>query len=657
MKRGLKVTLYVLAAVLALVVAATLVVGPVARAYVNSHGEQLVGRKLHVEGLKVNVYRGHVAVRGLTLYEDDGQTTFASFDTLDVRARLLPLLGHTVHLKHITLSGLKANLVRSGERFNFQSLIDHFASDTPKVDTTPSDWVVKLYNIRLSHAQLRYRDGGQQWHVPDINVRVPGFVIGGDEGSEGGLNLAFTHGGRLNVNASYQGSHGDYALQATLTDFALKNIEPLLADHLRMEALGGTLGAVLTARGNMDSLLASHLGGTVALRDLSLQADGQRLASLRQLALHIAEVNLQHRRYDVSRLELDGLTARFEQYADGNTLTRLLVQKELDSLAASEATGDTSAVKEPAPELYLHLGQLAISDCHLTYADHTLPDPFEFPLSNISVEATDITTGGDNNARLRASLPGGGTLVANWNGNIDHWKQRQQLFLSVKGLDMTQLSPWTVYYTGQPIEDGVFGLTTRLNINNSMLDNQNKLDIYKATVGSRRPDVEPQQKIPLKTALYILKDKDDKILIDLPVKGNIDSPEFNYMKLVWKTLGQLLVKVATSPARALGNALGLKSEDLDFIELQPSQRSLTSEHYHVLADLATIAKSDSLFTLTFELRMPDADERHVERLNKTVREYLLEQGLTEGQFNITTGHPTDEEPRTGYAILSEMKID
>ena len=227
---------------------------PWPRAYVNSHGEELVGAKAACRRLKVNVYRGHVAVHGLTLYEEDGQTPFASFDTLDVRARLLPLLAHTVHLKHITLSGLNASLVRSGDRFNFQSLIDHFASDEPKTDTTPSDWVVKLYNIRLTHAQLHYRDGAQRWDVPDINLRVPGFVIGGDEGSEGGLNLAFTHGGRLNIDADYQGSHGDYTLQATLTDFALKNIEPLLAGSLRDAAFDGTLSASLRAQGN----LAAH---------------------------------------------------------------------------------------------------------------------------------------------------------------------------------------------------------------------------------------------------------------------------------------------------------------------------------------------------------------------------------------------------------------
>ncbi len=655
MKQGLKITLWVLAAVLALLVAASLAAGPMLRGYLTRHGEQLVGRRVEIDRLKVNLFTGHVAVHGLELYEDGGEQLFASFDTLDVRARLLPMLIHTVHLKHITLMGLNVHLIRENERFNFQSMVDHFASDGSKSDTTPGDWVVKLYNICLSHAQLHYREGVQQWYVPDINLRVPGFVIGGDEGSEGGLNLGFTHGGRLRVNADYQGGSGGYALQATLTDFALKNIESLLAGHVRLHSLGGLLNAKLHSQGNLDSLMASHISGTVSLHGLDLRDTTGKVAKLKQLALQVAGINLAANRYDISRVELDGLSARFDQYRDGNTLTRMLVQKETGDPEDLKDSNDLNAA--PQFPLHLHIGQLAVSDCHLTYADHTLPDSFVFPLTDISVEATDITTGGENNARLHAALPGGGHLTVNWNGNIDHWKQHQDVFLSVKGLDMKQLSPWTVYYTGQPVEDGVFGLTSRLNITHSNLDNDNKLDIYKVMVGSRRPDVEPQQKIPLKTALYILKDKDEKILIDLPIKGNIDHPEFNYMKLVWKTLGQLLVKVATSPARALGNALGLNSNDLEFIEIQPSQRNLTSEQYHVLSDLATVAKSDPRLTLTLEMRMPEAEAKHMERLNKTVRQYLMEQGLSEDRFSITAGQPTDDDSRTGYAILSEMNID
>ena len=307
------------------------------------------------------------------------------------------------------------------------------------------------------------------------------------------------------------------------------------------------------------------------------------------------------------------------------------------------------------PDMQLKVDNLKVSNCSLTYNDHTLPYDFSFPVTALGIEATNISSYGNNNARMRATLPGGGTLAMRWQGNINNWQAFQDLGLSIKGLDMKLLSPLILAYTGYPMEDGVFGLSSRLAINNSQLDNENKIDIFKATVGDRRKDIEPRQKIPLKAALYVLKDKDDKILIEMPVKGNVSDPEFNYMKAVWKTLGNLLVKVATSPARAVAGAMGLNEEDLEFIAVEPDQRSLTSEQYHILSALASIANSDSLIVLNLELHTPDTS--HATRLNRHVRDYLKEQGVSESKMNVrTVTAPVAGEP-TGYSVSSELKLE
>lgn len=667
MKRGLKIALWIIGILLGIIFIATLVAAPIAKSYINNHGEELVGRKVNIEGLKLNVYTGHVAVHGLSLYEDNGSDVFASFDTLDVKASLLKLLGHTVHLKHITLSGLKANLVQNGETFNFQSIIDHFASDSTEddTDTTPSDWVLKFYNIRLSHAEVNYRDvkSGKQWHLPHIGLRVPGFVLGGEEQSEGGLRIGFDEGGRLSIDGGYDAQGGKYNLTATLEDFALKNIEPLTEGVLQPSHLGGSLHANLKAEGTISEILKSRIGGTVTLNNVSLQQKDapSPVAHLARLDVKVNNINLDANSYDIASITLTGLDAHYEQWADHSTLDNILLPGEPESMNNPETPEKQDSSTTSSTPLKLHVGQLAVKDCNLSYSDHTLPDPFLFPVTNLNIEANDLTLAGGNNAKLRATLPGGGHLMVKWNGDLNDWKQHQDLFLSIKGLDMRQLSPWAVAYTGQPIEDGIFGLTTRLTINNSQLDNQNKIDIYKARVGSRRKDVDPEMKVPLKTALYILRDKDDKILIDLPIKGNVDSPEFNYMKLVWKTLGNLLVKVATSPVRALGNALGMSNSNLDFIAIDPDQRGFTSEQYHLLSDLATIAKSDSLVLITLEQRMPATDNDSVSfrytMWNNIIQRYMQEQGVNEAQISITTGEPTAEGERTGYAIGSEMKME
>lgn len=667
MKKIVKIILWVVGIVLALLIVVSLVAGPIAKGYINKHGEQLTGRRVEVKHVGLNLLTGSVKVRGLDIYEDDGSTRFAGFDTLDVRAALLQLPFKTVNLRHITLAGLKAQVNQDGDRFNFSSLIDHFKSDKPdeEKDTTPSSWTLKFYNIRISHARLGYRDlrGNKELKLPDVNLRVPGFVIGGKERTEGGLNLSFDKGGRLNMDAHYDATSGKLNASADLRDFALRNVEGYIQDVIDFDEVKGKLTAHIDLKGRTAELLKSHIAATLALTDVDLQADHTQVAGLKELSIKVNNINLDANNFDIAEVHLDGLTATYEQWDGYTNISRLMKPKDTTDTNAPKDLTDTNDIKDSSPKskMQLHVGRLLVENCALTYANHTLPEEFRFPVTNLVVRAENLSTQGDNNAQLRATLPGGGMLAVRWMGNISEWKQHQDLFLTIKGLDMKQLSPWSLAYTGQPIEDGVFGLTSRNSIVNSNLNGKNTIDIYKATVGKRRKDVDAKLKLPVKAALYILKDKDDKILIDMPVKGNVDNPEFNYMKVVWKTLGNLVVKVATSPARALGNALGLNGEELDFIAIEPTQHGLTSEQYHTLGQLATISQSDSLIVLVLERRMPEAPNdtvaRHYDMLNLQILRYLQEQGVPEGQVRITNGEPPAAGEKSGYAVGSEMKLD
>lgn len=673
MKKGLRILLWVVGIVLALVIIVSLLAGPIAKGYVNGHGEELTGRKVHVEHVGLNLLTGTVNVRGLDVYEDDGEEVFAGFDTLDVRAHLLQIPFKVINLRHITLSGLHANVIQEGKRFNFASLIEHFSSDdsTEVEDTTPSGWVMKFYNINIRHASLNYDDmlNHKGIHLPDINLSVPGFVLGGDEGSEGGLNIGFDKGGRLNVDANYDTKESLYHVDVNLEDFSVQNLDSYLADMLRYDDLRGSVNAHITADGNVNDIMKSSIGGTVAVNGVDLTGSKGPVASFDALTVKVNNINLDDKSFDIGEVRLNGLKATYEHWKEYSNISLLMPKKESQGVTLQsgiEADDDKPAEEaegKTGKPMQLHVGSLRVEDASVTYNDHTLPDEFHFPVTGLSVSADDLTTAGGNNAQVRATLPGGGHLMVRWKGDIVNWKNYQDLFLTIKGLDMRQISPWAVAYTGYPVEDGTFGLTTRLAVNNSELDNQNKIDIYKAKVGDRRKDVSAEVKIPLKAALYILKDKDDKILIEMPVKGNIDNPEFNYMKVVWKTLGNLLVKVATSPARALGSALGINSDELEFMVVAPDQHGLTSEQYHILSDLSAIAQSDPRITITLTLHMPATDDAEAaakrnEWLNEQVARYVAEQGVPEGRIVVVTGEPlTDKKAKAGYAITSEMQIE
>lgn len=664
MKKALKITAIIVAAIVALLLLVSLIAPPIAKNYVNKHGEELIGRKVNIEKVGLNLFSGHVALHHLKIYEEDGSTHFAGFDTLDIKLKLLRLIGSDLYFKHITLSGLNVNILQQDTIFNFTSIIDHFASDTPQ-DTTESEsnWKLYFYNVSLQHAQLSYSDLNREkdWKVKDLNIKVPGFSIGGEESADAGINLALADGGLLNIDAQYDASSNNFGATVQLDNFALANIKEYLTDVVDIEEIEGDLGATITAQGNVSEIMNTQISGKLKLNGLSVTASQRNeLASMQTMSININKIDLGSNIFDIESVTLEGLRGQFEMYKDSTTnFSRIMVASDNSTTETTpQDTQESTESTTPAKPMDIKVGVVEIKSCHFTYTDHCLHEKFSFPVSNINLSANNINTTGMNQARITAQLPGGGALKIEWKGNIANWKTSQDLTLNVNGLDLKQLNPYMVTFLGQPFSDGTFSFTSHNTITNSMLDGSNNLDIYNVTVGKRVKGVKPAVHLPLKAALYVLKDKNEKILLDVPIKGNIESPEFNYMKLVWKTLGNLLVKVATSPVRALGDMLGISEEELKYMEILPGQTDFTSEQYNLLNRFAKATEYSKDIRITFDHQVPpitdDIERQRIETLNNIMSRYMHEQlKVSKDQFIVKTTE-VENLKHAGYHIESEL---
>lgn len=667
MKKGLKITLIVLGSlvgfILLVLLLVSLLAGPIAKSYVNGHGEELVGRRMSVEKVGLNLFSGHLSINGLDIYEEDKTTSFAGFDTLDVSLRLLALMAKEVYVNHITLAGLHLNAEQNGSTFNFTSMLDHFKSDdtlsTPK-DTTPSEWIVNLHQIHLRNGNLSYTDvpRGSHWGLNHLDLLVPDFCIGGKQNTNGGLSLMLSEGGSLNADLGYDPESNDFTLRLALDQFLLEQVQPYLTDMTNIEHLGGRLNVHADVVGNLDVISQMTIKGDVSVEDLDvIDNNGRSVAGIGNLSLLINNVNLGENRYDIQYLVIDGLTTEYHVYDGHNTVSDLLKPaKPAVADTASKAAEPKTA--EPAKPMNFTLAQFELKNSNLTYADHTLPEDFVFPVKNINITSTNMSMTGDNNANLRASLPGGAHAMIRWHGNISDWKKNQSIDIRIKNLHLTEFNPYMLAYLGQPFKDGTFSFVSSNRINNSELQGKNQVDIYKATIDKRRKDVDAKMRLPLKAALYILKDKDEKIILDVPISGNIDKPEFNYMKLVWKTLGNLIVKVATSPFRGSSDGLQDDGNGGMILPIDVATPDFTSEQFYNIDRIADMAIQDETMSLSFEQQVPaDADSTYMKRVeirNRILSSHLKQLGVPEERLSITNAAlPADSQPR--YIIRSKIE--
>ncbi|MBQ9638626.1 MAG: DUF748 domain-containing protein [Bacteroidales bacterium] len=668
MNKVIKILLIVVFSLTALLLLVTLLASPVAKSYINHHSEQLIGRRAELQRLRINPLGGRVKLCKLTIYENDGTSPFMAIDTFDVKVRLRALLHRELNVRHLVISGLKATIIQNGNQFNFASIIDHFSSDdTTEVDTTASKpWDLGFYNIRLSHCKLRYNDvqRGSKWDVKDINLEVPGVYFSGRKKTNAGLNLSLADGGELGIQLNYNIESNDFDLGLNIASFDLANAKPYCDDFVRLSALKGKLDASFQATGNLSHLLNMTLQGTLTIVDLSAyDIEREPFASVARLHVDVNDIDLGTNRFNISKISIEGLDAVYTQTVSSSNFARLTVPKE-----AAEATDSTatpietqtadSASKQP---MQLLIKSFLLTQSSFTYNDLTLPDPFRFPITNMELSATDVTLSSTNTAHFKATLPGNGRATIDWRGRIDNWKESQHIDLAIRNLKLQQLSPYSVAYLGQPFTDGTFSFSSQTVVQHSLLNSENHIDMYRPEVGQRRKDVDSALHIPLKAALYVLKDKDDRVVIDLPISGNLRDPKFSYMKAVWQTLRNLLVKVTTSPIRAIGNSLGMKSDELDFIDMDSTQTEFTSKQYYQMDQLAKLLQSDTSVLLILEQQLPSpANEAQLERteaLNQKVKQHMSELGISDRQLIVRNATEQPKRPRAGYTISSQLRPD
>jgi len=92
--------------------------------------------------------------------------------------------------------------------------------------------------------------------------------------------------------------------------------------------------------------------------------------------------------------------------------------------------------------------------------------------------------------------------------------------------------------------------------------------------------------LPVRLAIALLKNRQGKIILDVPVEGNMDDPKFHVARVIQRTLLNILEKVATSPFSLVGAMFGGGGEDLGWQEFAAGDATLTADDVKKLDVLA-----------------------------------------------------------------------
>ncbi len=671
------------AAVFCALLAALCLFAPrIAKSYVENHTKEWIGRRVQIESVSFNPFRFSVSVKGFAVFEKDDSTTFASFREFYVNADPLRLLTGNICLSELRLDSPFARVEKNGELFNFSDILGRFASDSAsasvEADTSKAGALpfgVSIRQIAILSGDILYDDSEVNSHIGirDFSLRIPEIFFSNRKTSLG-VNLEFADGGTLHVESDYAMESGDFSLDVALAGFSLSAVKPYLETALNFKDLSGKLGIRLSLSGNANDVLSSVARGNVSLDSVLLTENSEKTMGVERLEIQIAEANLKEKRLVVDSVSVHGASAHFDLFRNSNNVEALLAQKKPAERSASDSTAENPSHPEESsqrtkPDLLVR--RFSVTDTRFAVEDHTIPGGFRYAVSGISLAASNVSLDREANVDIRARLPHGGSVKAFAKFNPAD-ASRLSANIAVKNVSVKDFSVYSEHYTGYPITAGAFGFASDNVIRDGEIDSRNNIDIYNLSVGDKPSGAKPEYTVPMKIALYILKDKDGKIAFDVPVKGNLRDPKFSYGKIIWQTVMNLMVKVALSPAKFLLG--GSSPSDFPF---DVSADDFTSEQYGIATEWTRILSEKPGAVLTvveafrpekeleaFALGMEKLDFYRLEtgraELTPVDRKAALETDVSLDAFKAfaaTWSRPSDAELLAAMEALSGLRRD
>ncbi|MBO4435936.1 MAG: DUF748 domain-containing protein [Fibrobacter sp.] len=631
MKKAIKIIAIVIAVLAVLIIAALKFAPGFVKDYVVAHSEEFIGRKVAIENVSLNPFTFTVNVDTFALMEQDGTTPFVSFEKFRINVDPLKILSKTAAVSEIYMKGLYVHVTQNGDKFNFSDILDFLAkSDTAATDTVAKDTAaadtgmvnaaeiakelpvnISVKNIVFENGNIIYEDKkiGSKIHIKDFGVAIPAVYLSNKQ-TDVGVSLKFADGGDLDVKVTANAATNDFKVNVGLKDFALAAGKPYLNDFIAYKDFSGSVSTDIAVAGNLGDILSSNVSGTVSVDNVVLTETSGKTIGVNHVGVGIGQANLNENKFLIDSVVVDGAYAHLDLYKDGKTnIDVLLAPLMKKSAPAADSAAPAEEPKEEAKpagkKMIAKIGKLYVHNTKVSANDQTISKPFNYTVSAITVNGSNINFDTPCTVNVSAAFPDGGSVTVKYKGALSDIGT-MDAYISVKNLALKHFSNYSLHYTGYPLSAGTMAFASENKINNFNLDSKNTIDIYNIDVGDKDDSVDPEYMVPMKVGLYILKDKDDKIQFDVPVQGNMKDPEFSVLKIVWKTVMNLIIKVALSPLKIVGNvasagagAVGIDLGKNDEVVIDPMSATFTSEQYTKASKMTEALVKDPKLKLVF----------------------------------------------------------
>lgn len=555
------------------------------------------------EGIpNVVMHNGKLALRTLVIGEQGSADNLLTIPALDVDDVSFDLAKRSLSIG--TISSTDARLaawVDPDGILNYQRLLGMPSESEPPARVTGAGagqaaqgWSIGINDIALrryaglfedrslarpSHLQVDEMD----LFVKDVRVPFEGLL-------PVGLSLKLNQTGVLALQGHMSLDPLAADMDITVKQLPIRPFQPYFDRYLYTDVRNGAItltGALHYAEGHStDPLL--RFQGHVALDQFSMtdRTEFQDVVTWKSLAVNRLVLQVQPTAVTIGEIVWQEPRAHVSIGSDGvlNLSQFLMPQPDHEG---PESKRQGTGVQEPAVPVVIQTVKLV--NAGGSFRDLSIDPMVKAGISELSGTIKGLSS--KEMAKAQVALAGrvGAGAPLKVTGQINPLTENAftDLVVIVDNLDVTMASPYARKYAGYPIDNGKLFLDVKYKIADKQLIGENKVLIDQLTLGEKTnsPDA---TSLPVPFAVALLKDRKGQIEVDLPVRGDLNDPDFKYGQVVFNALLNLLGKVATSPLSLLGPLIGGSGDDLQFMEFAPGQSRLSDAESKKLAALEKV---------------------------------------------------------------------
>ena len=512
---------------------------------------------------------------------------------------------------------------------------------SPVTGNATAAWSATLGTFELADATVRLHDLTNprpvELVIDQLALKLTGASTRLDQPVALATSLRWGGAGRIALEGTVTPQPLAADLQLEVADLALRPLDPYLAPFADLRLTGGAARAKghVTLALTADSAPDLRWQGEAGVSALAA-VDGEfsePLFGFADLALANTRATTQPLAVAIDEIALNAPYAHAIVFPDKRLNLTAILKTAAPAPAVAQASLPATSAAAPEPKTknqkpetaaagrpQIAIARVTLADARFVATDRSVSPAFTTELTAFGGTISGLSSA--QLARAEVDLSGRlGLAPLKVSGQIN--PLAGDAFTDVKitftGIELPPFTPYSGKFAGYTVDKGKLSVDLAYHLSARELAAENKVVLDQFFLG--QPVESPEAvKLPLKLALAILRDRDGRIAIDLPIRGNLDDPDFRYGKMVMHTLGTLVVKAATAPFALLGGLFG-GGHDLSAVDFASGSAEFTPE---ALARLDGLAKAlTERPGLSLEISSQPQRELDLAGLRETQLEALL----------------------------------